>query len=122
MLELRSDLGGGKTTFVRGLTRGMGSTDHVSSPTFKISNVYTSSNLELHHFDFYRLQEAGIIKQELIEVMGQPDTVVVIEWPKLIQEVLPKSVVQVLLQPTGEVSREITFHYPMTMAYLFNNQ
>src|ERR1700694_1633997 len=67
VIELMSDLGGGKTTFVRGLARGLGSPDHVSSPTFKLSNVYTipvSKTPEwdrverLYHYDFYRLPDA----------------------------------------------------------------
>jgi len=55
VIELVSDLGGGKTTFVRGLARGLGSADVVSSPTFTVSKVYKADKLELHHFDFYRL-------------------------------------------------------------------
>src|SRR6185436_20817876 len=70
VIVLSSDLGGGKTTFVRGLARGADSADHVSSPTFTLSKVYqlqndtkasTDSNTktlrEIQHFDFYRLDE-----------------------------------------------------------------
>src|SRR3989344_5721785 len=71
LIELVSDLGGGKTTFVRGLAKGMGSRDHVSSPTFTICNTYkvksksSHAAQELWHFDFYRLHEAGLIEHEL---------------------------------------------------------
>src|SRR5690349_8475192 len=72
VIELASDLGGGKTTFVRGLAVGMGSIDAVSSPSFTISQVYNSDNLSLHHYDFYRLGEPGLMAQELSEVLDDP--------------------------------------------------
>lgn len=118
VIELISDLGGGKTTFVRGLARGLASSDHVSSPTFKISNVYASPTLELHHFDFYRLPEAGIIADELAEVIGQPDTVVVVEWGALVHGVLPEERLKITITPTGEDGRQLTCSYPDSLAYL----
>ncbi len=93
VIELASDLGGGKTTFVRGLARGLGSIDRVSSPTFKISNEYAvppapgRTLRTLIHFDFYRLSEAGVVAQELAEVLGDPTIVVVIEWSGVVQDV-----------------------------------
>src|SRR5476649_1957023 len=67
-IELISDLGGGKTTFVRGLARGFGSKDHVTSPSFALSNQYSSRDLVMYHFDFYRLDDVGIIASELAEL------------------------------------------------------
>ena len=72
VIELVSDLGGGKTTFVRGLARGAGSHDKVASPTFTISKTYVTDGYEIHHFDFYRLNDAGIVADELAEVVGDP--------------------------------------------------
>lgn len=118
VIKLVSDLGGGKTTFVRGLARGMGSSDHVSSPTFKISNVYTAPKLELHHFDFYRLSEPGVIAQELTEVIGQPDTVTVIEWAAVVQEILPDQRLTITIKPTGENDRQLGFSCPEALYYL----
>ena len=69
VILLSSDIGGGKTALVRGIARGLGSTDHVSSPTFTISKIYKSPKLTLYHFDFYRLQEPGIINYELVEAL-----------------------------------------------------
>src|SRR5690606_23307454 len=65
VIELVSDLGGGKTTFTRGLVGGLKSTDTVASPTFTISREYTGGRLHVYHFDFYRLGEAGIVGDEL---------------------------------------------------------
>src|SRR5665213_1182491 len=89
IIELVADLGGGKTTFVRGMARGIGSNDHVSSPSFTISHEYHGAGLELIHFDFYRLDEAGLIENSLAESLDNPKNVIVIEWANIIEEVLP---------------------------------
>lgn len=118
VIELVSDLGGGKTTFVRGLARGAGSKDHVSSPTFKINNTYTAGGLKLYHFDFYRLNEAGLVGDELAEVVNQPDIVVVTEWAETLQDVLPKKRLTIELQPADEASRLIKFSCSEGLNYL----
>ena len=118
VIELVSDLGGGKTTFVRGLARGLGSSDHVSSPTFKISNEYSSQTLRLAHFDFYRLGEAGLMNNELLEVIGDPSTVVVVEWADIVRDVLPVERLGVRLTHKAENTRQLSFAYPPTLAYL----
>ena len=79
VVELVSDVGGGKTTFVKGLAKGAGSKDHVSSPTYKISNVYKAPDFDIYHFDFYRLPEAGLIEHELADIKDQDDAVIVVE-------------------------------------------
>src|SRR6185295_7699766 len=89
VIELISDLGGGKTAFVKGLVSGMGSKDRVSSPSFTLSNQYSGNGLLLHHFDFYRLEEPGIMKQELAEILEDSNSVVAIEWAVVIEDVLP---------------------------------
>src|SRR3989344_4645507 len=79
VIELRSDLGGGKTTFVRGLARGLGSNDTVSSPTFTLSKIYKVKNgLEIHHFDFYRLSDAGIMADQLAESLEDPKVITIV--------------------------------------------
>jgi tRNA A37 threonylcarbamoyladenosine biosynthesis protein TsaE len=55
VVMMSSDLGGGKTTFVRGLVRGLGSSDHVSSPTFTVSQTYQGDKFRILHIDMYRL-------------------------------------------------------------------
>ncbi len=106
VIELVSDLGGGKTTFVRGLARGLGSTDRVSSPTFTISKVYkVPGSLALHHFDFYRLPEAGLIAEELADVLDDPRNIVVVEWAGIVQDVLPQSKLTIRIEKTPEDER-----------------
>lgn len=118
VIELISDLGGGKTTFVRGLASGIQSQDHVSSPTFKITNEYRGKRLAIKHFDFYRLHEAGLIANELHEAMQDKDVVVVIEWADIVQKVLPEERLTLTLQPLSDTKRHIKILYPPRLAYL----
>lgn len=118
VIELISDLGGGKTTFTRGLARGAGSKDKVASPTFTISKVYQARKLEIHHFDFYRLQEPGIIADELAEVIAEPKAVVVVEWADVVQQVLPKKRLTIDIQQLPDGSRQLTFVCHKSLDYL----
>lgn len=119
VIVLSSDLGGGKTTFVRGLARGMGSSDHVASPTFTISRQYSAGDLMLYHLDFYRLPEPGVVKAELEEFIHDPKAVVVIEWSDIVDDVLPADKITVRLTRTGDESRDIICTYPSSMQYVF---
>jgi tRNA threonylcarbamoyladenosine biosynthesis protein TsaE len=118
VIELASDLGGGKTTFVRGLARGAGSHDKVASPTFTISKMYVTDGYEIHHFDFYRLNDAGIVADELAEVAGDPHVVVVVEWGDVVQHVLPETRLTVRFKQTPTGERELTFTAPTELNYL----
>lgn len=118
VIELISDLGGGKTTFVRGLARGAGSTDRVASPTFTISKVYEAGNKEIHHFDFYRLGEAGLIGEELSEVLGDPNIITVVEWADIVQDVLPQQRLTITITKTPTDGRDLTFRAPLALDYL----
>lgn len=90
VLEFSSDLGGGKTTFVKGMAEGMLVKNVVQSPTFTISQIHKGGRgLELHHFDFYRLQDAGVMSAELAESLAQSNAVVAVEWGEIVHDVLP---------------------------------
>lgn len=117
-IELVSDLGGGKTTFVRGLAHGMGSRDEVSSPSFTLSNQYTAENLILHHFDFYRLAEPGIMRDELAEALNDSIAVVVIEWADVVEDVLPEKRFTMKIKVTDKDSRRFEFSCPEELDYL----
>jgi len=109
VIEFTSDLGGGKTAFVKGLARGMGVLDVVQSPTFMLSIVHKANRgLELHHFDFYRLHEAGM-SAELAESLQQANAVTAVEWGDIVHDVLPNYRMSVnITVPTGE-TRVISF-------------
>jgi tRNA threonylcarbamoyladenosine biosynthesis protein TsaE len=117
VIELVSDLGGGKTTFVRGLARGFGSHNKVASPTFTLSRVYESGDREMHHFDFYRLHEPGLIAEELVDVLGDHRNVVVVEWADLVKDVLPRRRLTINIEHIIE-GRRLTFHCPDPLRYL----
>jgi len=121
VIELRGDLGSGKTTFVRGLARGMGSHDKVHSPSFTLSNEYKSGQLTLYHFDFYRLTEPGIMRQEISEALTDPQGVVVVEWPDIIEDVLPAERLNIKLVPTSENGRKLEVSGPENKQSLFSN-
>jgi tRNA threonylcarbamoyladenosine biosynthesis protein TsaE len=118
---LVSDLGGGKTAFVKGLAAGMGFTGTVHSPSFTLSNEYDIGNKRLAHFDFYRLADAGILREEMAEAIADDQTVVAVEWADIVEDVLPAEKLTVRIVPTGEMSRRLEFFYPTKLSYLLNN-
>jgi tRNA threonylcarbamoyladenosine biosynthesis protein TsaE len=119
LIELISDLGGGKTVIAKGLARGAGSKDIVSSPTFTISKVYRATNFDIHHFDFYRLADPGIVSLELSEVINDGKSVVIIEWADIVAGVLPTNRLTIKIESTGENERTIGLSAPSSLAYLF---
>lgn len=118
LIELASDLGGGKTTFTRGLVKGAGSNDSVASPTFTISRVYKTSSFDIHHFDFYRLPDAGLAAHELHDLIDDKDIVLVVEWANVVEHVLPNVRVTITISQVGEQARLLKCQYPQEMAYL----
>ncbi len=117
-IELLSDVGGGKTTFTRGLAKGAGSKDAASSPSFTISNEYHATDFVIHHFDFYRLQDAGVVTHELHEKVHDPHDVVVVEWSAIVEHVLPGKRLKINIEVLGETSRRFTIEYPFRLRYL----
>lgn len=109
IFELVGDVGAGKTTFVRGLAKGMGITEQVQSPSFTINRVYDmDDDMRMVHYDFYRLQDPGIMADELSEMLSDAKTVVVIEWADSVADILPTDRVTIRIVPEGELSRVIT--------------
>ncbi len=110
VLELVGDIGAGKTTLTKGIARALGINEPVQSPTFTISRVYDSpKGLRLAHYDFYRLSEAGIMGDEIREVMDD-DSVVVVEWAGAVDDDLPKDRLVVKITTISEEERLVEFH------------
>jgi tRNA threonylcarbamoyladenosine biosynthesis protein TsaE len=109
VIELVGDVGSGKTTLTKGLARGLGVNEDVQSPSFTISRVYEAEDgLTLAHYDFYRLQEAGIMGQELHETILNQQTVTVIEWGGIVEGALPVDrLTLTIVAPTETVRRII---------------
>lgn len=103
VFELVSDLGGGKTTLTKGIATGLGSTDLVSSPTFTVSNVYTAQAFTVHHYDFYRLLELGLMSEELQETLSDPKCISIIEWAGEAHDLLPKEkLIRIAINPLAK--------------------
>lgn len=117
-IELISDVGGGKTTFVKGLAKGFGSTDAVASPSFTISREYVAGDKTMHHFDFYRLNDPGIVANELAEVVVDDRAVTVVEWADIVEDVLPADHLTIRISNTGDTSRDFEITYPKSLTYL----
>lgn len=119
-IELVSDLGGGKTTFTRGLVRGLGSLDSVSSPTFTIGKQYSAGDKICYHFDFYRLQEPGLIAEELSEALENPNGIIIVEWADTVSEVLPSDRIIITIERVADSSesRKMTISTPESMVYI----
>lgn len=108
VIELIGDVGAGKTTLTKALARGMGITANIQSPTFTISNQYEApSGLRLVHYDFYRLTEAGIMADELVEEEDDDRAVVVIEWGDIIRDALEADRLTIRIVATAETERDV---------------
>jgi len=108
LIELVGDVGAGKTTLVRGIAQGMRIDETVQSPSFTINRVYDApEDHQLVHYDFYRLNEPGIMQDELRETMSDPKSVVVIEWADSVEEFLPADRLTITIRSTSESSRQL---------------
>ena len=108
VFELIGDVGAGKTTFTKGLALGLGINDDVQSPSFTISRVYEArDDLQLVHYDFYRLTDAGIMAAELQEMVNDPLTVTVVEWANIVDGVLPASHISLHITAPNETIRSV---------------
>lgn len=105
VLELVGDVGAGKTTFTKGLALGLGILETVQSPTFTISRVYEGDNLTLSHYDFYRLNDYGIMKVELAENLSNPQNITVVEWAGELAGILPEKHLRLIFESISEDKR-----------------
>lgn len=101
-------MGAGKTTFIKAVCEQLGVQDVITSPTFAIVNEYTA-DAPIYHFDFYRIK-----KLEEVYDMGYEDyfysgSLCLIEWPELIEELLPDDAVKVSIVEQADGSRMLTF-------------
>ncbi|MCB7320006.1 tRNA (adenosine(37)-N6)-threonylcarbamoyltransferase complex ATPase subunit type 1 TsaE [Lacrimispora sp. 210928-DFI.3.58] len=95
---LEGDLGVGKTVFTQGFAKGLGITGPVNSPTFTILQQYEEGRLPLYHFDVYRIGDISEMDEIGYEDCFFGEGVTLIEWPQLIEEILPEHVTRVLIE------------------------
>ena len=107
ILAYEGDLGAGKTAFTRGLARGLGANEQVTSPTYTIVNEYLSGRLPLFHFDMYRLASAEDLWDIGWEDYLERGGVCAVEWSENVREAM-EDAITVRIEKLGEDSRRIT--------------
>ena len=113
VLAYRGELGAGKTAFTRGLARGLGCTEPVTSPTYTIVNEYLGGRLPLFHFDMYRLRCADDLWDIGWEDYLDRGGVCAVEWSENVADAL-EDAVTVTIRKLSDITREITLegsHY-----------
>lgn len=108
VIALYGDLGSGKTTFVRYLAEALGYKSRVQSPTFVIARRYKKDGLVFNHIDLYRLtsrQEAEDIG--VGDFLNDQENITAIEWPEIIEEMLPKKTIRIYFEDPSENERKI---------------
>ena len=111
VIELVGDVGAGKTTVTKGLAKGFGIEEEITSPTFTLSKHYyfthNGKNCSLVHYDFYRLQDSGIMSEDLLENIADPDTITVIEWGDSVSDLLPADHLRFFITINNDGTRSI---------------
>ena len=107
VIAYRGDLGAGKTAFTRGLARGLGCTEQVTSPTYTIVNEYLSGRMPLFHFDMYRLHSADDLFDIGWDDYLERGGVCAVEWSENVAEAM-EDPITVTIEKLGEDARRIT--------------
>ena len=119
IFDLIGDVGAGKTTFIKGLAVGLEIDDDVQSPSFTINRRYDGRDgLTLSHYDFYRLNDAGIMSMEISESLNDPKIITVVEWGESVQDVLPADQIIVRIDYLPDEGRDVELQIPESFAYL----
>lgn len=107
ILAYRGDLGAGKTAFTRGLARGLGCKETVTSPTYTIVNEYLGGRLPLFHFDMYRLASSDDLWDIGWEDYLEREGVCAVEWSENVADAM-ENAITVTIEKLGENTRRIT--------------
>ena len=117
VLAYEGDLGAGKTAFTRGLARGLGAAEAVTSPTYTIVNEYLSGRMPLFHFDMYRLGSSDDLWDIGWEDYLERGGVCAVEWSENVADAL-EGAIRVRIEKTGEDTRRITIEGGESLADL----
>ncbi len=110
VVVLQGELGAGKSELARGIARGLGVAETVTSPSFTILNVYESGRCPLYHFDWYRLESAEeLYEMGMDEYLGG-DGIAVVEWAERCPEAVPADAMRVRFEVLGDEIRQIVVH------------
>ena len=105
VILLEGPLGAGKSELSRGVAKGLGVQETVTSPSFTILNVYESGRIPLYHFDWYRLESPDELYEMGMEEYLGGNGAALVEWPWRAPEVLPADFLMIEILPTGENER-----------------
>jgi tRNA threonylcarbamoyladenosine biosynthesis protein TsaE len=104
IIALEGDLGGGKTTFLKGLAKGMGIKERILSPTFLLIRKFQN----FYHIDCYRIKKPSeILKLGFRKIVKDPQNIVAIEWAERIKGILPRKILKIKFKILGKKKREI---------------
>ena len=106
------NMGAGKTTFRKAVCEQLGVKDAVTSPTFAIVNEYESDMGAIYHFDFYRIKNLGEVMDLGFEDYAYSGNLCLMEWPELIEELLPENTVNVNISETPGGGRTVILDIP----------
>ena len=109
VLAFYGKMGAGKTTFIKAICEELGVEDVITSPTFAIVNEYTAQDGPVYHFDFYRIKKIEEVYDMGFEDYFYSGALCLIEWPELIEEVLPEDAVKVTIEEKEDGSRAVLF-------------
>lgn len=101
-------MGAGKTTFIKALCQQLGVKDAVTSPTFAIVNEYGSDIGPIYHFDFYRIRNLAEVMDLGFDDYAYSGHLCLMEWPELIEDLLPDNTVSVHIEETDNGMRKVT--------------
>lgn len=103
------EMGAGKTTFIKAVCKSMGVTETITSPTFSLVNEYETDNgMTIYHFDFYRIENIEEVYDFGYEDYFYSDKMCFIEWPELVETLLPEDVVEVKISVDDNEQRLIS--------------
>ena len=102
------NMGAGKTTFIKAICEEIGVRDAVTSPTFAIVNEYSSNIGPVYHFDFYRIKNQGEVIDLGFEDYAYSGNLCLMEWPELIEDLLPEETISVKIEETANGKRKVT--------------
>lgn len=117
IIAYRGDLGAGKTAFTRGLARGLGCTELVTSPTYTIVNEYLSGRLPLFHFDMYRLHSSDDLWDIGWEDYLERGGICAVEWSENVADAM-EDAITVCVEKLGDEKRRITIEGGIDLAAL----
>lgn len=101
-------MGAGKTTFIKAICQQLGVKDAVTSPTFAIVNEYGSDIGPIYHFDFYRIKNLAEVMDLGFDDYAYSGHLCLMEWPELIEDLLPDNTVSVHIEETDNGMRKVT--------------